>query len=254
VRLLIAVVVVGFAISALAADSGLRASETEHVSRTLKLDPGGTLRLQTFSGSVTVEGEDRADVVIDADRRASRDLLDEVPLEIRSTGSSVVVNENSRSRRWSRPWVRSRHVVETDFNIRVPRRANLDISVFSALVNVRSVDGTHRVHSFSGPVTLDEIVGRVDAHSFSGAIQVRERAWDAEVIDVNTFSGNIWLRLPESARGQVRFDSFSGRLTAEMPLTLDRGSRKSIRGRLGESGSGGDVRLKTFSGNVRISR
>ena len=75
-RLLIAVVVVGFAISALAADSGLRASETEHVSRTLKLDPGGTLRLQTFSGSVTVEGEDRADVVIDADRRASRDLLD----------------------------------------------------------------------------------------------------------------------------------------------------------------------------------
>src|SRR5262245_45686543 len=53
---------------------GLQAAirETEHVSRTIKLTPGGTLSLKSFSGRVNITGWNRDEVAIEADRRASR--------------------------------------------------------------------------------------------------------------------------------------------------------------------------------------
>jgi DUF4097 and DUF4098 domain-containing protein YvlB len=70
---------------------------------------------------------------------------------------------------------------------------------------------------------------------------------------VDTFSGGIELHVPESARGTVTFNSFSGRLNSEMPLTMHSSSRRAIKAELG---GGGDstFRFKTFSGNVKIDR
>jgi DUF4097 and DUF4098 domain-containing protein YvlB len=70
---------------------------------------------------------------------------------------------------------------------------------------------------------------------------------------VDTFSGNIELHLPDSARGTVSFNSFSGRLNSEMPLTMHTSSRRSLRAELG-GGDGGTLRFKTFSGSVKINR
>ena len=54
-----------FAICALAASPAISAAqrwndETENVSRTLKLEPGGKLVLKSFSGRVTITGTDAA--------------------------------------------------------------------------------------------------------------------------------------------------------------------------------------------------
>jgi hypothetical protein len=57
-------------------------SETEHVTRTIALEPGGTLRLKSFSGRVTITASDRSEVTVDAVRRASRERLDNIKLEI----------------------------------------------------------------------------------------------------------------------------------------------------------------------------
>ena len=74
-------------------------------------------------------------------------------------------------------------------------------------------------------------------------------------MDVDTFSGNITLRVPEGARGRISFNSFSGRLNSDLPLTLRDGNRRSLRADLGaDAGSGGTLKFKTFSGSVRINR
>ena len=96
--------------------------------------------------------------------------------------------------------------------------------------------------------------GPVKAHTFSGAVAIREKAWGSrQVIDVDTFSGNIDLRVPEGAKGSVTFNSFSGRLNSELPLTLYSSSRKAVRAELG-SGGDGTLQFKTFSGSVKIDR
>jgi DUF4097 and DUF4098 domain-containing protein YvlB len=61
--------------------------------------------------------------------------------------------------------------------------------------------------------------------------------------------------LPDSARGSIDFETFSGRLESMMPIALSTSGQKRMTGRIGASGAGdGTVRLKTFSGNVTVSR
>jgi hypothetical protein len=60
--------------------------------------------------------------------------------------------------------------VETDFDIKVPRRANLDIDLFSASLDVQSVDGNHRVNTFSSRTRLDNVNGSIRAKGFSGPL------------------------------------------------------------------------------------
>ncbi len=228
--------------------------ETEHITRTIQLEPGGTLRLKNFSGRVTITASDRPEVVIDAVRRAPREQLERIKLDIHTSGPNVVmVDANQRDRSW---WAFSSHnVVETDFDIKVPRRTQLDLSVFSSPVTVTGVEGPHSLHGFSSPLVLTDVTGSVRAHTFSGSVTIREKSWAAsQTIDVDTFSGNIDLHVPDSARGTVTFKSFSGHLNSDLPLTMHTSSRKSLQAELGGDGDGGTLRFKTFSGSVKINR
>jgi DUF4097 and DUF4098 domain-containing protein YvlB len=234
---------------------GLDASfqETEKVSRTVSLSPGGTLRLKSFSGRVNITGTDGDAVVVDAVRRASRSRLDHIKLDVHGEGSTVYVDANRRDTSW---WVTHNNVVETDFDIKVPRKTNLTVQVFSASVTIDGVEGRYNVGGFSSRINLVDAVGAIKAHTFSGPIDIRAKRWqDDQDLDVDTFSGNVTLRLPESASGLITFNSFSGHLNSDIPLTLKNGSRRSLKAELGANPrNGGNLRFKTFSGSVRIDR
>jgi hypothetical protein len=244
-----------FAVLALVAPSLLASTaDTEHITRTEKLAPGGTLRLKNFSGRVIVTASDRSDVAIDAVRRGDRDWLDRSKLEIYSNGSTLVVDANQKTDRSWFDWTRKSHIVETDLDLKVPRKINLDVNVFSSPVTVTGVEGSHTIHGFSSRVHLDDVTGSVRAHTFSGPVEIRAKTWvENQSIDVDTFSGSIQLHIPDNASGSVTFNSFSGHLNSEMPLTLHGTSRRSLRAELG-GGAGGTLRFKTFSGSVRIDR
>ncbi len=228
--------------------------ETERITRTVKLDPGGTVRINSFSGRVTIAAADAPEVVVEAVRPAPRSRLDPIKLDIHSEGSRRVVIETNRRERSFWEFTGS-NVVETDLDVKVPRRTDLDVSVFSAPVTIDDVEGSQRLNSFSARMTLNGVVGPVRAHSFSGPILIRaKRLENDQPIDVNTFSGSIELHVPESARGLVTFNSFSGHLSSDMPLTMRAGGgRRSLRAELG-SGGGPSLSFKTFSGSVRIDR
>ncbi|HKR40593.1 MAG TPA: DUF4097 family beta strand repeat-containing protein, partial [Paraburkholderia sp.] len=199
--------------------------ETETVDRTVALPANGTLRLKTFSGRVKITGTSGDQVVIHAVRRASRERLDDIKLEITSSGSTVEINANHQLVER-----RNDNVVETDFDIQVPARARLDIKTFSAPVTVINVNGSQNIDGFSSNIT-------VESTDFG----------DGNDIDVNTFSGDVRLRLPASAKGNISFNSFSGSFESDLPVTLSSSSKRNFRGSL-NGGGGGDFRLKTFSG------
>jgi len=244
---------IAFALCALATVAiAARSTEVDHVSRTAALAPGGTLKVNNFSGRVSITGTDRSDAAIDAVRRGSRERLDRIKLDIHTEGSTLVINANKHDDSW---WARRNGVVETDLDIAVPRNTNLDVDVFSAAVTVDGVEGSHKLHGFSSRMRLDDVTGPIRVHTFSGSVEVGARAWvPDQVIDVDTFSGNVSLHLPEAARGTVTFDSFSGHLNSDIPLTLRSTRRRAVRAELGSGPTGGTLRLKTFSGSVEINR
>ena len=205
--------------------------ETETVDRTLPMPAGGTLRLKTFSGRVKITGTSGNQLVVHAIRRASRDRLDDIKLEITQSGNTIEVDANHRIVER-----RNDNVVETDFDIQVPAKTRLDIKTFSANVTVIGVTASQNIDGFSSDII-------VESTEFG----------EGNDIDVNTFSGNVRLRLPANARGNIDFNSFSGRFESDLPVTLNSSSRRNFRGTLNGGGSG-DFRLKTFSGDVSIRR
>ena len=205
--------------------------DTETIDRTVPMPAGGTLRLKTFSGRVKITGGSGDQVVVHAVRRATPERLAEIKLEITTSGSTVEIDANHRLVER-----RNDNVVETDFEITVPARTRLDIKTFSAPVTVIGVNANQNIDGFSSDVTIES------------------SEWgDGTDIDVNTFSGNVRLRLPASARGTLDFNSFSGRFDSDLPVTLSTSSRRNFRGTL-NGGGNGDFRLKTFSGDVSIRR
>jgi hypothetical protein len=205
--------------------------DTETIDRTLPMPAGGTLRLKTFSGRVTITGGTGDQLVVHAVRRATKDRLADIKLEITQAGSTIEVDANHRLVER-----RNDNVVETDFEITVPARTRLDIKTFSAPVIVIGVNANQNIDGFSSEVTIES------------------SEWgDGTDIDVNTFSGDVHLRLPASARGNIDFNSFSGHFESDLPVTLNTSSRRNFRGAL-NGGGNGDFRLKTFSGDVSIRR
>jgi DUF4097 and DUF4098 domain-containing protein YvlB len=208
-----------------------RNRETETVDRTVPMPAGGTLRLKTFSGRVKITGTSGNQLIVHAIRRATRDRLDDIKLEITQTGSNVEIDANHRLVER-----RNDNVVETDLDIQVPSKTRLDVKTFSAPVTVVNVNGSHNFDGFSSDITLES------------------SDWgDGNDIEVKTFSGDIRLRLPQNARGNIVFDSFSGKFESDLPVTLNSSSRRNFRGALNGGGSG-EFRLKTFSGDVLIRR
>jgi DUF4097 and DUF4098 domain-containing protein YvlB len=223
--------------------------ETETVDRTLTLSPGGTVRLKTFSGRVIINGTSGNQVVIKAVRRASRERLNDIKLEITQNGNVIDIDANHRVVER-----RNDNVVETDFDIQVPSSVTLDLRTFSAPITVTNVAGDMVVEGFSSEIRLTDVSGPKRVKTFSGAVRVQANTWnDGDDMNVNTFSGDVILRLPATARGDITFDSFSGSFNSDLPVALSSSSRRSFRGSL-NGGGGTDFRLHTFSGDVRIER
>ena len=200
--------------------------ETERVDRTAQIRAGGQLRLKNFSGRVTITGSNRADVAVHALRRATRDRLDHIKLDIQETSTGVTIEANRRDGDWRE---RDNNVVETEFDIEVPADIAVDVEVFSSDVSVRDVRGPQRVHTFSGAVDL------------SGA---------EKDIDAETFSGDITVKLVQGASASIDFDSFSGSIDTNVPMNYRSTSRRHVRADIGAGGT--DYHFKTFSGDVRI--
>lgn len=164
-------------------------------------------------------------------RRATRDRLDDIKLEITPNGSTIDIDANHRLVER-----RNDNVVDTDFEIQVPAKTRIDVKTFSAPVTVIGVSASQHIDGFSSDINIEST-----------------EFGDGNDIDVNTFSGGVHLRLPQNARGNIDFNSFSGTLESDLPVTLNTSSRRNFRGALNGGGSG-DFKLKTFSGDVTIRR
>lgn len=201
--------------------------ETERVNKTATVRAGGTIRVKNFSGTVTITGSRRGDVAIQAIRRATRDRLDNIKLEVTETSSGLTIDANHKSSEWRD---RDNNVVDTQLDIQVPEDVSLDVEVFSSDIKVADVTGKQKLHTFSGDIEVTRANGSVNAE---------------------TFSGDIELTLAQGAGGNVDFDSFSGSLRSDSGMTTRSAGRRNVSGTIGTGGSN-DYRFKTFSGDARI--
>jgi hypothetical protein len=227
--------------------------ESETVERTLPFPSGGTLHLKNFSGEVRITGGTGSNFVMKAIRTARADRLREIQLRVETVGSRIEVDANYRpdDRRW-RDGDQNDNVVNTRFEIQVPAGARLDIDAFSSDVGVTGVTGEQQLKTFSGDITTTGSRNRIDAETFSGRLDLDATGHGASPdLTVETFSGEMRVRMTDNARGEIAFNTFSGSLDAGFPVSLRSSGRRNIRAEL-PGGSGRTLTFKSFSGSLRL--
>ena len=149
---------------------------------------------------------------------------------------------------------------------------NLDVDTGSGSVELVRVRAPNlRVDTGSGSVrcedvTADEInidtgsggveVSRASARTIrvdvgSGAVDVA-LSREAKDVYIDTGSGGVTLRVPESIGAEVDLETGSGGIESDLPITVNRQERHSLRGRIGDGAT--HITVSTGSGGIRIRR
>ncbi|MEI6246557.1 MAG: DUF4097 family beta strand repeat-containing protein [Acidobacteriota bacterium] len=209
--------------------SAASAQETERVEKTIAMPANGTLRLKNFSGDIHIVGTSGHDIVLKATRRAGREQLDHIKLDISTSGSTVTINANKQDAEWER----GRHnnnVVETSFELQVPASASLDVDAFSSDLTIEGIDGDQSLKTFSGDIRVRDPKGPIDAE---------------------TFSADIVVLVEPNAKGSVSFNTFSGDFDSSIAISSTSHRKRSVEGAL-PGGAGRRMKFKTFSGDLQI--
>jgi DUF4097 and DUF4098 domain-containing protein YvlB len=111
------------------------------------------------------------------------------------------------------------------------------VEVFSSNLDIKGVAGAERLKTLSGNVTVDAAA--------AGA---------APRLTAETFSGRIRVRLTESVKGDVTFESFSGNFDTQLPLTLHSAGHNRVSGALPGPTRVSTLKFTTFSGDVHLTK
>lgn len=187
----------------------LSAKIVRSVEKTFAVQPGGTLRVLTQGGDITVQTADVAEVrvtarqTIRADTDAAADeLLARLTLTIEQSGNDVVAE--SKYERRPAGWFRIWPPVAVDFLVTVPTRYSTELRTSGGDIEIGDLTGTVKAHTSGGDIRLERIDGDVDAHTSGGDITLREGTARAKV---QTSGGDIRI---EQVAGPVEAGTSGG--------------------------------------------
>ncbi|HEX2316583.1 MAG TPA: DUF4097 family beta strand repeat-containing protein [Thermomonospora sp.] len=252
---------------------------TIHEAATLEFDGVVALKATLVAGSVSVLGGEKPSV-----------LVGEVtgpPLLVSHEAGMLTITQE---RVWEGvlAWLRDRRIAAA-VTVTVPRDCPVHLTLITADAVVTGLAARTSIRSAAGDVTLDGVGGDIDANTVSGRIEAQgldgsvsftsvsgdlalaggalERlgartvsgrvAADVTLVgdrslSVNTVSGEVALRLPDSTSAEVNLSSAAGRVETSFP-GLERQDRPVARTVTGTLGTGaGLLTVNTVSGGVTL--
>ena len=255
-----------------------RETQTERLTKTVRIGADGALDLSNISGDIVVTRGGGNDVTIEAVKTGrgrtaelAKQALDAVTVEIVERGNRVEVRARYPNRDETRRRNRRDFSASVAFTITAPERARIIASSISGDLSVTDIKGDLALETISGDVSVanagrvskaktasgdvsitdTSIEGTMEAATISGTMQLRNVK--ARRLDVGSVSGDVVLQNVDCERTDAQ--SISGDVRFTGPLV--RGGRYDLGSHSGEvrviiSGNVGfELDASSFSGSVR---
>ena len=226
---------------------------------------GDWVEVRNISGNVVFGAAAGSEVVVSGIKNGRSRDFDLVEIELVEEGGGVIIcviypqrRSGRRDRDMDEPCGRgsnSSHSdninVSVDFEIQVPSGVNVRASTVSGDVTVEDVAGDVVGNSVSGDVFVSTS-GIAEAATVSGSVEVHlgRADWSGD-LSFGTVSGDVRVYVPENLNADVSFQSVTGNMESDFPITIRRRSgfmAGSLRGTIGEGGR--DLDINTVSGNL----
>jgi hypothetical protein len=259
---------------------GQPSSEAQTISRTLQWPAGGgghLLELSNINGSIHIVAEDRADVAVVAVRTVQRQGAadDRGPeVDFRSEGDRLLVCgdgshcgchlENRGERRHDDE---SRTTVRVDFDVRVPKKATLDVcAINGGPLHVAGTEGRYALRNVNGDLQMERVRGAGRATTVNGDIDASFLAAPDAPSEFKTVNGRVKVTLPPSLSADLRLKTMNGGLYTDFD-TAPLPARPGVQRRNGRSiytadrfasvrvGQGGpELTFETLNGDVQVRK
>jgi DUF4097 and DUF4098 domain-containing protein YvlB len=210
------------------------------VDERIEASPSASVEVENLSGSVVVEGWERAEVHVtgtlgvDTDGLVLKGGPDRVLVEVK------IPDNHGR---------RHRHAdYDSRIQVFVPRGCELEVETVSADIEASELDGLVSMESVSGELELRADAAEAELESVSGNV----RAFGSiGRLEAESVSGDVELR---DVRGQLSASSVSGSIKVEAGI-VDRVSLETVSGNVHFSGDlvpGARLDAESHSGNVEL--
>jgi len=198
------------------------------MEKTLKLEPGGELRIDTDMGKVTVTGtaEPGVHVVITSKHKDLYELL-HFRFEEGASSASIVARKKHRFSLFGHDGD------NVQFEIQVPASTRLSVETSGGGITISGLRDAARLSTSGGGISVRDHVGDVDTDTSGGGIRLRDVKGK---VRANTSGGGV---VAEGIDGPVRAESSGG------SIELAR-----VSGDIDAETSGGGIRIDQAGGRV----
>jgi DUF4097 and DUF4098 domain-containing protein YvlB len=215
----------------------------QNLDKTFTVQPNGDLVINADEGDIHITGYDSSNVVtVKVTMRGDKERLERYKVDFSQDGNTVRI-DGRESKRHFRIWENGS--LNVRFEIRVPKKFNLDLQTAGGDMVIRTVEGTVTGTTSGGDLDVSDLNGRVKLETSGGDITMNDSQGDLSF---------------HTSGGSIQGENISGELTAGTSggnITFRKVSAK-LRGET----SGGNidvalvdnkgVYLETSGGNVRI--
>jgi DUF4097 and DUF4098 domain-containing protein YvlB len=235
------------ALVALATWPALTLSAASRLEKTLKLEPGGTFRLETDIGSVTVTGKPTPDVRLVV---TSAKELDEL-LSFRFDEGNRSVTVTARRKHRVSGWFGDGNS-RVRYEIEVPAQTALDLHTSGGKIAIEGIRSRSKLDTSGGGITVSDLVGDLEADTSGGPISLRDIKGRTRVqtsgggIEGANLDGSL---SAETSGGSIELD----RVTGDIHATSSGGGIRIAQagGRIEAETSGGGIEASFAKGNAR---
>jgi len=204
-----------------------------HEEKRFKVTGTADLSLTTFDGSMEIRSWDRAEVLIEVEKRASDKALAEA-ITVRAEQSGNTITIEVKKPDGSGPTLGFRVSPSARIVASVPRRCNIVARSEDGSMNIERVDGqielhtgdgsvkgvdiagTLRVHTGDGSLRFDDVSGSLDLESGDGGARVSGKL---QSLKLKTGDGSVEVRADEgsSMASDWEIRTGDGGLRLELP-------------------------------------
>lgn len=179
-----------------------QAAEREF-ARTFPVEPGCTLKLDTYRGSITVVESDQPEVKVSLQMQLGTDNEEDAArayaaLELEATSVNNTVTLRARNPRETRVrfvW-NDKHQIDLAWRISVPRRCHVDAVTLNGGITIGNLSGRIAARTERGTIFLKRIDGSAEAETETGDVVI------------SRCSGAVKARV---LRGTIRVGTIGGR-------------------------------------------
>jgi hypothetical protein len=230
------------------------ASVTEKFSQTHPLAANGTVSLTNLNGDVEVVGWDKNEVSIEAEKSARDDAdLKRIEIVVEASADRVTIKTKHHKRDDESWWGRHRDSSgSVRYTLRVPAQlARLKVDTMNSNISTENVRAHVKLETMNGRIRANGLVGDAELDTMNGRISASfDRLTAGQKVSVDTMNGQCEVFVPADASVRVVASSMTGRVSSELPMTLEKSSRRSLRGTLGKGE--GSLSLDSMNGSLSI--